>query len=67
MDIDRFSLEVWFENELIFYKEFKSITNVAKCMNCFKFKDGNGFWFNVTDNIKYRDIDYKELLRIWNS
>lgn len=62
----RYCLEVYIENLIIFYMEFKSITSVAKTIERFMHCDEVGIWFELFDSIKDKSINVKDLMRIWN-
>lgn len=63
----RFTLEVYLAMEMIFCKDFKSITSVAKCIDCFDVNKKYDISFYVHDLLKGEQIDTDELMRIWHS
>ena len=65
--MNRYCLEVYVDNLIIFYMEFRSITSVAKTIERFMHLDEVGIWFELFDSIKDKSIDVKELMRIWHS
>lgn len=65
--MSRFLLEVYCQNDLIFYMEFRSITSVAKAIDRFMNVDKLDIWFDLTDLVKDKSISVKELMAIWHS
>lgn len=63
----RFTLEVYLGKMIIFCKEFKSLTSIARCIDCFGVSKDLDLIFSIFDTVKGIDIDSKELIRIWNS
>ena len=65
--MNKYSLEVYCQNDLIFYMEFRSITSVAKTIDRFMNVDKFDIWFDLTDMIRDKSISVKELMTIWHS
>jgi len=65
--MNRYLLEVYSDEYLIFCMEFRSITNVAKTIDKFFNTEILNIWFRLDDMLKDRSIDTDELMRIWHS
>lgn len=65
--MNRYLLEVYSSNDLIFFMEFHSITSVAKTIDRFFNIEKCDIWFSLTDMLKDRSINTKELMSIWHS
>lgn len=65
--MNRYVLEAWIENSMIFYMEFRSITSVAKAIDKFCSSQDYKIWFDVYDVLKDRSVNVKELMKIWHA
>lgn len=63
----RYLLEVYSSNDLIFFMEFRYITSVAKAIDRFFNVDKLDIWFHLTDTVKDKVINVKELMQIWHA